>query len=551
MKRLNDLFTLQAFNDCKIVAGKNGLERIVEFVNISDTPDIAKFLKSNELLLTTGYGFKEDNKLLTKFISHLAEINVSGLIIKENRFIKKIPKEAIDIANKLNFPVMLLTGNQTLGELSNKIISFLSGYKSEELFYAIHLQKKFTEMMMKGFDVDYLIDRLSLSINTPIILIDDRFDIVSNSKSIKCNNELVINNIINLIKFDVQKYKNIHNGEIANPKSLDKLIFSTFPVATVYDKPNILIILNSNEMLHPLSDVAIEQVIHALSFALVKKQISNENSNKIKSNFFSDMINGRISDNEAFVKKGSTYGLKDNCKYICVTGSFDVNNPYKNTTYIPQNKTYFASSYIIDTLEKEAKLCDLDVIAFTHSNYFIIILQVNRYNDNIKISIESYLKKLQNKVDDDMSISFGISAPIRSINQIKDSYLNSLEALNYGYDSERTSFIEYYKLKEPKDILFMLPDRVLVEYCESILKDLVCDSSKENEDLLETLKAFIDNRFDISKTSRVLFIHRNTVKYRISKCEEILNLSLQNPDDVFSIQLALQIKFISNNKTNS
>lgn len=541
MKQLQDLFSLQAFKDCKIISGKKGLNRIVEFVNISDTPDIARFLKSNELLLTTGYGFKDNPDTLTDFITHLAEINVAALIIKENRFIKKIPKSAIDLSNKLNFPIMLLSGSLTLGELSNKIISFLSGYKSEELFYAIHLENKFTNMMMRGFDIDYLIDRLSLAINTPIALIDDKFDTIYISKNVNFIYNSELNSIISLIKNNFSKYKKIHNSKIEYSDNSEGLFFSTFPVAGVYDKPNILIVFNSNKIAHPISEVAIEQVSHSISFALVKKQIAKDNTFKIKSNFFADMIGGRITNKENFLQKTSSYGLKDNCKYVCIVGNFDINNPYKNRTYIPQNKMYFASSYIVEALEKEGEKFNLDIISFYYNMYFIAIVQIDIYNESVRESIEKYLKEVQNKAKGDMTVSFGISVPVRNILQMKDAYLNSLVALNHGYDSEKHNFIEYYRLKEAKDILFMIPERILSSYCESILKNLAINSN-ESDDLLTTLKSFLDNRFDISKTSRELFIHRNTVKYRISKCEEILGISLHSPDDVFCLQLAIQIK---------
>lgn len=547
MKHLKDLFSLQAFKDCKIVSGKNGLNRIVEFVNISDTPDVARFLKSNELLLTTGYGFKDNVDMLTSFITHLAEINVSGLIIKENRFIKKIPKTAIDLSNKLNFPIMLLSGKQTLGELSNKIIGFISGYKSEELFYAIHLENKFTNMMMRGFDIDYLIDRLSLSINTPIALIDDKFDIVYISKNTTFNYDKELDSIIDLMKNDFSKYKNIHNTKLKCSDNNENLFFSTFPVAGVYDKPNILIVFDSNKIMHPISEVAIEQVSHSISFALVKKQISKDNAFKIKSNFLADMIGGRINDKEAFLQKTSVYGLKDNCKYVCIVGNFDINHPYKNRTYIPQNQMYFASSYIVEALEKEGHKLGLDIISFYYNMYFIAIAQFDVYNETARDHIQSYLKEVQNRAKGNLTVSFGISVPVRNILQMKDAYLNSLVALNHGYDSDKHNFIEYYRLKEAKDILFMIPERILSNYCESILKNLANNESDENVDLLITLKSFLDNRFDISKTSRELFIHRNTVKYRIAKCEEILGISLHSPDDIFCIQLALQIKSMLKN----
>lgn len=542
MKRLNDLFAIQAFKDCKIVSGKKGLNRIVEFVNISDTPDIARFLKSNELLLTTGYGFKDNPDILNDFITHLSEINVSGLIIKENRFIKKIPVDVINLSNKLNFPIMLLTGKQTLGELSNKIISFLSGYKSEELFYAIHLENKFTNMMMRGFDLDYLIDRLSISLNTTIALVDDRFDVVYISKNKKNQDESKLEFVMDLLESNFTKYKHINNVYIECSDNIENFTFSTFPVAGVYDTPNILIVFNSDKIAHPISEVAIEQVSHSISFTLVKSQIAKDNAFKIKSNFFADMIGGRVTDKENFLQKTSSYGLKDNCKYLCIVGNFDINNPYKNRIYIPQNKMYFASSYIVESLEKEAKKLNLDVISFYYNMYFIAIVQVDIYNETIRELIEKYLKQVQSRAKGDMTVSFGISVPVRSILQMKDSYLNSLVALNHGYDSEKHNFIEYYRLKEAKDILFMIPERILSNYCESILKSLVTSGNSDNDDLLNTLRAFIENRFDISKTSRELFVHRNTVKYRITKCEELLGISLHSPDDVFCLQLALQIK---------
>ena len=51
----------------------------------------------------------------------------------------------------------------------------------------------------------------------------------------------------------------------------------------------------------------------------------------------------------------------------------------------------------------------------------------------------------------------------------------------------------------------------------------------------------MENQFDITKTSNLIYVHRNTVKYRINKCEEILNTDITDPKKSLDIRLALFI----------
>lgn len=548
MKTLKDLFNLDIFKKCMVIAGEKGLDKCVNFVNISDTHDIASMLNENDLLLTTGYGFRDNPEKLDEFIITLNDIGVSGLIIKENRFIKEIPSSVIDIANILNFPILILTGSNTLGELSSHITAYLSDYKSNELYHAIHLQKEFTNLMLKDYNIDYLLHKLSLIIDTSVVLLDYKLDIVSSSKYLEKTNNVIVENIISMIKSDRDKYASCTHEKVQNPNTLEKITFSTFVVPTIYHTPNILIVLNSNKLIYPLSNTSIEQVIYALSFCIIKKQMQLENKSKIKSAFFFDMLYGNIPNPSELLKKGSQYGLKDNCKYVCLTGSFDLYNPYKSSDIVPQNKLSLATIHVVECLEKESKNLNLDTVVFTQNNYFVVIVQIDRYNNSNQKLIESLILNVQKDCINDITLSFGISSSFRCISQIKNAYLDSLEALNFGYDVEKSNFIQYYKVRDSRDILQMLPERTLREFSTNILGNLISQNSSEKYILLDTLKSFIDNKYDLSKTSRALFVHRNTVKYRLSRCEELLDLSLNDSSDTFTIQLALEINSMLSSK---
>ena len=87
----------------------------------------------------------------------------------------------------------------------------------------------------------------------------------------------------------------------------------------------------------------------------------------------------------------------------------------------------------------------------------------------------------------------------------------------------------------------MIPQSNLRELYESTLKTLAYPKTKEDEELLKTIQVFLDTQCEISETSRKLFIHRNTVKYRIEKTEAITELSFQDPSDSLRVRVALLI----------
>lgn len=65
------------------------------------------------------------------------------------------------------------------------------------------------------------------------------------------------------------------------------------------------------------------------------------------------------------------------------------------------------------------------------------------------------------------------------------------------------------------------------------------DSSKA--DLRKTLDSYLKNQGEITQTSNELFIHRNTVNYRINRCEEILGVKVNSPEASLNIRLALEL----------
>ncbi|WP_210366637.1 helix-turn-helix domain-containing protein [Bacillus sp. REN3] len=91
-------------------------------------------------------------------------------------------------------------------------------------------------------------------------------------------------------------------------------------------------------------------------------------------------------------------------------------------------------------------------------------------------------------------------------------------------------------------ILYKHDLQELKEFFDTTLGQLAIYDQSNQTELMDTLKAFAENQFDITVTSKALFLHRNTLRYRLKKIEEILHYKLDDLDTKLNIKAAFKIK---------
>ncbi|MDQ7093734.1 helix-turn-helix domain-containing protein [Desulfosporosinus sp. PR] len=91
-------------------------------------------------------------------------------------------------------------------------------------------------------------------------------------------------------------------------------------------------------------------------------------------------------------------------------------------------------------------------------------------------------------------------------------------------------------------ILFNHDQSELAEFYQETLGELAEYDLKHSNDLLTTLEKYIANRCELRATADALFLHPNTLRYRLKKVEEILDTDLENTETKLDIMVALKIK---------
>lgn len=116
----------------KLVAGGGGVNRIITWVHVIELPEVVEWVEGGELLFITGVTIQENKEALLKLVKDVDKKKLSGLVINVGPYIKKTPKEVIELADSLNFPIFELPFAVKLIEITHIICREIFASKIQE-----------------------------------------------------------------------------------------------------------------------------------------------------------------------------------------------------------------------------------------------------------------------------------------------------------------------------------------------------------------------------------------------------------------------------------
>ena len=137
-------------------------------------------------------------------------------------------------------------------------------------------------------------------------------------------------------------------------------------------------------------------------------------------------------------------------------------------------------------------------------------------------------------------VGIGIGTIVENIKDLARSYKESQIAIEVGkvFESEK-EIISYENLGIGR-LIYQLPTTL----CEMFLGEVFKHGSLDtlDKETLQTIQVFFDNNLNVSETSRKLFVHRNTLVYRLEKIRKLTGLDLRQFDHAITFKVALMVK---------
>lgn len=180
-----------------------------------------------------------------------------------------------------------------------------------------------------------------------------------------------------------------------------------------------------------------------------------------------------------------------------------------------------------------------DFITAVDEKNIILVKELSEnqtYSDMDKIA-KTLLDMLNAEAMAKVNIAYGTI--VNDIKEVSKSYKEAKLALDVGkiFYSDK-NVIAYNSLGIGR-LIYQLP----IPLCKMFIKEIFGGKSPDefDEETLSTINKFFENSLNVSETSRQLYIHRNTLVYRLDKLQKTTNLDLRVFDDAITFKIALMV----------
>ena len=143
----------------------------------------------------------------------------------------------------------------------------------------------------------------------------------------------------------------------------------------------------------------------------------------------------------------------------------------------------------------------------------------------------------------------GIGTTARHLRELASRYKEAQVAIDVGKVFDDSKSIIHYENLGLGRIIYQLPTTL----CEMFLSEVFKKNPIESldQETLFTINKFFENNLNVSETSRKLFVHRNTLVYRLEKIKKLTGLDLREFDHAIIFKVALMVKKYLNSQNKS
>ncbi len=543
---VEDMLKLDVMKNCTLIAGFRGVRNTISRVNIMADPDILDWIAEGEFLLTTAYFFRDDNiKAQKQLIKVCVENKLAGIGIKISPYLENLPLEVIEYANKLNFPVIEIHQSIPLSDIMMIAIREIFNKQASLLERIEKVHEKLMNIMLEGKGINEVLKIVQDNIRNPVILnlvfSNETYEqLGETSESIRKELLTEVNNFYESgSKRD--KLKRLDEDKVLiGGKFVKRMIMPIILRDNIYGH---MFTWATHMPLGGFDLAIIESASTTISLSILQELSVKEVEIKYRSDFFEDLVSQDAKRKKKALDRAKFFNLKEDNYYLIEVMSFKFKCE-ENADYDEMDCMGDLISTFVTSIEDLMAYYKLEGIVSTKTNGIQVLLGFSE-NKNIKAKVQNFNSKLQCIFEDkykNIDLKVGVGRVYKDLENVHKSFHDAVRTVRIGKSVTDKTVVTYDELGIFKILSQDYLYEELEDFYNTTLKPLVDYDRKKATELIRTLEVYFKNNGNLTKISKELFTHYNTVLYRINRINEITGMDLENPHNRLNLEIALKIK---------
>lgn len=480
---------------------EGNLDRVIDYVSVNDLP-LDDFIRKNEAVIAIATPYVNQPALMFEFIKGLVEAQASVFLLSIPSDSMVLDEKSRKYAEVHGLSVYLIPWNVRFADIIENVLDNIHYLYEKDLESFKEIQNKLLESFLKNEDINKALDIISKELSCQIALTYSNGDLVGKRKISG-----------NMKRFSLD----------ADAKPYGYLYYTK----EMTDKSTTML----KNTLSPL-----------LSLWFYREELIETTHRIAKDDFIWNLASGADAGDSEILRTARLMNFKLKRHYCCIVARLDLEGNYSD-----KSKLHWIESNIVAIQSEIIKIAETShyTIMITHHENQLIIYFENQPGYT-KQAINRFLSSIESKAEQENSsirFSWGVSEIKEEKTDYKNYYIHAnLASELCSYEPQRSNRYFYESSLVYTIISDLFDDDEFFDDTLDILNPVIDYGHQKNNDIIDTLKVFLQTR-SVAETSRVLNKHRQTVLYQLNKIEELTDMSLKNPDDLYLLETCVRLHF--------
>jgi purine catabolism regulator len=533
---LNDVIRLSLPMGTAIVAGPTSGGNPVNWaVVLTDTEDIALQVQLADLVLVPPAlvaGLTPARR--AALLGELAALSVSAVVVSGD-----VTDAVRKKADALELPLIVLPEGTSLRNVHQSISSLLVDQQSQISERGMQLYRRLSEMSREGQGLMAMTEVMSKLTGKIIVAQDKRLEIRALSRPI--DSTIDVGQLRELLSANDSLPSVLRNRKAAAKARqaswhqvlpLENVARLISPIISGDRARGYLSVIGAAGELDLLDSLTVEQGAAACALEMAKAKAISEAKKALRGNFLEGLLAGTLPESE-IERLSGRLDHDPEPPHIVMTLGWDGETPPS------LRRLETTINWLLQSHNRPA-------LVHVYGGDHICIFQALRDND-AEVSFSS-VYELDRRVREQIRSEYpgqrllsGLAGPANNLMEWPIVYRQALQAMNLGKRLQLHQLVEYNSLGIFQLLAQLDGNQSVMAFAADIVGPLAAYDRRHRSNLVETMNAYFAHHGNISQTAESLFIHRNTLLYRLERIQELTEQDLSNSDMRLAMHLALKL----------
>ncbi|MBD0380244.1 PucR family transcriptional regulator [Paenibacillus sedimenti] len=517
---VKDILQRPLFQKAEAVASVAALNRTVRWVHIMEVTQVGHLLNGNELILSTGIGWHDDEEISISFLQQLIDCGASGLCIELGTYMKKPMDRMRELALRANFPLIFFHEEVRYIDITQDLHAYFIHQHHKMVSELESLSTHLNQLLLSGKGLLPLLKLLHQTTQAQVAF----FPLGAEAQFVPP---------LPKHKADTFYEKWIYGEMFDNPE-----VKSTLAHRPILALEHLFadLLIHADQELSEFQVLALDRFATAIAQEMMRTKYIEEKRRYKEDLWVIDWLNGKHSLQEI---RDYIYSMKPTAKLnrliVCVFDAQAHAEQYKDweANLIQKNMVARAifegeGFYLLPTMRQEQIV-------------FILLDQLPAASAKERI-LRAVRRLQKTEIHQEFplfSSLYGVGKELSDPTLAKDSYETAKETILIQKDTGALAEPFYHELHVYKVIINLKKTGLLQSFIDEYIGPVVSYDREKSSHLLKTLKVYLALCGSKQDTAKELFIVRQTLYHRLDKIAALLGDDYMDPSKRIAIELAL------------